>query len=298
VIICGDARRLPLKDRSVQCTITSPPYFGQRNYHVVGQIGLEQTPAEYVAAMVEVFREVRRILRDDGTLWLVIGDSYSHAGRGHRDAERWPKQAGNGHFPPRCKERTGLKRKDLLGMPWRVAFALQEDGWTLRSAIVWQKPCCLPEPVKDRPTRSYDFVFLLAKSAARGRNYYYNAAAIAEPTSPGEKRRTGARTRNCRDVWTIDADRNRSDPTRRLHFAAFPKKLVERCILAGSRPGDLVFEPFLGSGTVGVVAERRGRRWVGLDLNEEYVRLVHEASRRRANETDFAADEGESAACA
>jgi site-specific DNA-methyltransferase (cytosine-N4-specific) len=178
VLLLGDARRIGLKDRSVQCVVTSPPYWAQRNYEIDGQLGLESTPQEYVAAMVEVFRGVRRVLKDSGTLWLVIGDSYSHAGRGHRDAERWPKQAANVHFPGRVKQNTGAKPKDLLGLPWLVAHALQTDGWWIRSAIVWQKPCATPEPAKDRLTRSYDMVFLMSRSEV----YYYDAKGIAEPT--------------------------------------------------------------------------------------------------------------------
>jgi site-specific DNA-methyltransferase (cytosine-N4-specific) len=267
VLIQGDARHIALKDRSVQMICTSPPYFGQRSYGVEGQIGLEPTPDLYVAEIVAVFRELRRVLRDDGTAWLVLGDSYAGAGSGHRDPKRWPKQSAGEHFPGRVRDGTGLPDKNLCMIPARVGLALQDDGWWIRNAIVWQKPCAMPEAVKDRLARSYDQIFLLTKSE----RYYFDAAAIAEPTSAGGGRR------NRRDVWTIDSDR-----TRGKHPAPFPRKLPELCILAGSRPGDLVFDPFVGSGTTGVVAGHLGRRWVGLDLNPEYVANVRHVTPQRA----------------
>jgi site-specific DNA-methyltransferase (cytosine-N4-specific) len=265
VLIQGDARHIALKDRSVQMVCTSPPYWGQRRYNVDAEIGLEETPDEYVAAMVEVFREVRRVLRDDGTLWLVLGDSYSNAGSGHRDAERWPKQTGNGHFPGRIKGNTGAKPKDLLLMPFKVASALQADGWFIRSDIIWSKKNPMPSSARDRPTSAHEFIFLLTKSES----YYYDWKAIAEPAVVGGQR-------NKRDVWTLATARNRAG-----HFAAYPKELVEPCILAGSRPGDLVFDPFIGSGTTGVVAELHGRRWAGLDLNPEYLARVRHGMNER-----------------
>lgn len=250
MVLLGDARRIPLKDQTVQCVVTSPPYWAQRRYGMDGDIGLEPTPEDYVATIVEVFREVRRVLRADGVCWLVIGDSYSHSGSAHRDPARWPKQAAGRHFVGRIKERTGCKPKDLLMIPARVAIALRDNGWWLRSDIIWQKPTAFPEAVRDRQMRSFEHVFLLARS----KRYFYNRRAV---------------TVN-RDVWTIASDRRRHED----FFAAFPRKLVERCLLAGSRPGDLIFDPFIGSGTTALVAEQLGRRWVGVDLNREYVGYV------------------------
>jgi site-specific DNA-methyltransferase (cytosine-N4-specific) len=247
VLIHGDARHIPLKDRSVQCVCTSPPYWAQRDYEIDGQIGLEPTPDDYVAKIVSVFREVRRVLRDDGVCWIVLGDSYSHSGSAHRDPARWPKQAAARHMVGRIKERTGAKPKDLLMIPARAAIALRDDGWRLRSDIIWQKPTPFPEAVRDRPKRSFEHIFLLAKS----KRYFYDADAVDMK----------------RDVWTIASDRRHDGD----FFAAFPKKLAELCVLAGSRTGDLVFDPFLGSGTTGFVAEQLGRRWIGLDLNRDYV---------------------------
>jgi site-specific DNA-methyltransferase (cytosine-N4-specific) len=266
VLIQGDARHIALKDRSVQMVCTSPPYWAQRDYRVAGQLGLEATRDEYVAAMVEVFREVRRVLKDDGTLWLVLGDSYSNAGSGHRDAERWPKQANNEHWPDRdIKKNSGAKSKDLLLMPFRVASALQDDGWYIRSDIVWSKKNPMPSSARDRPTSAHEYVFLLSKNET----YYYDYKAIMEPAVVGG-------LRNKRDVWTIA-----NEPTRGIHLAAFPKKLIEPCILAGSRPGDLVFDPFIGSGTVGVVAEQHGRRWVGLDLHPDHLAGIRRGMNER-----------------
>ena len=257
---------------SVQCCVTSPPYWGLRDYGVEGQVGLESTIDEYVAAMVEIFREVKRVLRSDSTLWLNMGDSYAGSGKG---------LYGDG-----CQ----LKPKDLCGMPWRVAFALQAGGWWLRSDIIWAKPNPMPESCADRPTRSHDYLFLMTKSA----KYYYDQAAIREKAKIPVISRVSAKYyrvpfkqlfsgtsrvraykkkysnlfKNRSDIWTI--------PTQvfpEAHFATFPEKLVEPCVLAGSRPGDLVLDPFSGSGTTGLVALKLGRRYVGIELNPEYVRM-------------------------
>ena len=256
MVLLGDARRIGLKDRSVQCVVCSPPYWALVDYEVEGQLGLERTPADYVAAMVEVFREVRRVLKDDGTLWLVLGDSYSKAGSAHRDPERWPKQRSR-RFVPRIKEQSGAKEKDLLLISMRVADALQRDGWYLRADIVWYRPNSMPENVRDRPMQSHNHVFLLTKQP----DYLYDRKAI-----PWK-----------RNVWTI-SNEPRHDGN---HFAAFPTKLVEPCILAGSKPGDLIFDPFIGSGTTGLVAEQLGRRWVGMDLNPQYAAHVNREARAR-----------------
>lgn len=343
-------RQLPAA--SVQCCVTSPPYWGLRDYGVEGQLGLEPTPDAYVANMVAVFREVRRVLRDDGTLWLNLGDSYagnaSSGGANQNDGGPAVRVSG---VP--TKRGDGLKPKDLVGIPWRVAFALQADGWYLRSDIIWHKPNPMPESVTDRPTKAHEYIFLLTKSA----KYYYDAAAIAEalavePYAPGNVAtgrlsRDGAErepervwglngTRNKRTVWTVP-----TQPYPEAHFATYPEALIEPCILAGtsergqcpacgspwgrvvevgSRPnvrpvgqkhdgtyyaanpgggvandrrarefkgwqptcacdaGDpvsqLVLDPFTGSGTTGAVAVRRGRSFVGCELNPDYLALA------------------------
>ena len=292
MILIGDVRDvLPTLDgESVQMCLTSPPYWGLRDYGVDGQLGLEPTLEEYVANMVGVFREVRRVLKDDGTLWLNLGDSYSSGGRGAHDAAadnlgQQGIQAGK----QRPDMPAGLKAKDLIGIPWRVAFALQADGWYLRQDIIWHKSNPMPESVKDRCTKAHEYLFLLSKSA----RYYFDAEAIKEDAVQDERRsifRGGAyvkgstfdnsqggrasvvgnvrmqpEKRNRRSVWTIAAK-----PCKEAHFATFPPKLIEPCILSGSRPGDVVLDPFLGSGTTGEVCERLSRRWVGVDLNAEY----------------------------
>ena len=293
-----------------QCCVTSPPYWGLRDYGHADQLGLEPTPAEYVASMVRVFAEVRRVLRDDGVLWLNLGDSYAGSGRGgyageastldgsttgqdqsriargsqlaagfHENA-RLGGAVGRAWVPPPL----GLKNKDLVGIPWMTAFALRADGWYLRSEIIWAKPNPMPESVTDRPTKSHEHVFLLSKSG----RCFYDADAIAEEATRGSARstftggKTGAvqrrvgqgeredgETRNARDVWTIA-----SQPYHGSHFAVMPPALAQRCILAGSRIGDEVLDPFLGSGTVGMVAERSGRRWFGVELNPKYEAII------------------------
>ena len=291
---CG-AALAALPPGGFQACVTSPPYFGLRDYGAAGQIGLEDTPAAYVARLVEVFRQVRRVLRPDGTLWLNLGDSYNTPNN-RRDASayvdggktRLREQEPNRRASQKYDH--SIKPKDLLGMPWRVAFALQADGWFLRSAIVWAKPNPMPESVTDRPTSSYEHVFLLA---ARER-YFYDAEAIAEPAEyPGDDRhnRTDARklsdpmcldggsrartgnptgdTRNARNVWTIA-----TQPYAGAHFATMPPDLVERCILAGSRPGDAVLDPFGGAGTTGLVADRLRRDATLIELNTDYARLA------------------------
>jgi DNA modification methylase len=260
------------------------------------QLGLEPTPEAYVARLVEVFREVRRVLREDGTLWLNLGDSYASGGRGGNPTEETSGlEGGQANQRASMVKRMlpvalGLKPKDLVGIPWRVAFALQADGWWLRSDIVWSKPSPMPESVTDRPTKAHEYLFLLAKSE----RYYYDAEAIAEPAihagvfvktngndgiadfGDGMRTREGFRrgitvgeTRNRRTVWTIT-----SEPFPEAHFAVMPQALVEPCILAGSKPGDLILDPFAGSGTVGVVALRHGRRFLGLELNPTYVNMA------------------------
>ena len=317
-----------LPESSVQCCVTSPPYWGLRDYGVDGQLGLEETPDAYVANMVAVFRAVRRVLRDDGPLWLNLGDSYSGAAGGNNRGEgagggkERGKAMGFGTLPKRKDLEGGLKHKDLAGIPWRVAFALQADGWWLRQDIIWHKPNPMPESVTDRCTKAHEYIFLLTKSA----RYYYDNEAVKEPQTCSDPRliksgivrsreygystkenelRTGNRKyddvpinyagngtnvkghkgnsmntldgkRNKRSVWTVT-----TKPYRDAHFATFPPKLIEPCILAGSAADTLVLDPFSGAGTTGVVAVQHGRRYIGIELNPDYL----EMSRKRIQET-------------
>jgi DNA modification methylase len=304
-LLTGDAQKAlaALPAGSVQTCITSPPYFGLRDYGAKGQVGLEATPAAYVARLVAVFCEVRRVLRDDGTCWINLGDSYAGSnmtgGNNGINASGGP----DGYKIKRQFKRPSalgnLTTKQLLGIPWRVAFALQADGWVLRSDVIWAKPNPMPESVRDRPTKSHEYLFLLSKQP----RYYYDAEAIKEPAAFTETRRRGSPNRlvtngtvtfqgqrlrnglgdtglrcpsvagrNRRTVWTVA-----TAPLREAHFAAFPPKLIEPCVLAGSRKGDLVLDPFSGAATTGLVALQHGRRYIGIDLNARY----HEIARRR-----------------
>lgn len=310
--------------------VTSPPYYGLRNYGEDGQIGLEKTPEEYTRRLVEVFREVRRVLKDDGTLWLNIGDSYAASGKGRNRNGLFNEKAENIQSSGQRKSRirrtcegNGLKRKDLIGIPWLLAFALRADGWYLRSDIIWQKPNAMPESVKDRPTRAHEYIFLLSKSE----HYHYDAEAVMEPAvgfynaapagskgtgKPNARRRGNSRTfrgggaythdqaaensasvereshgltpnetgkRNRRTVWTIA-----TRPYKGAHFATFPEELVQPCILAGSRPGDTILDPFCGSGTTGAVAIQEGRDFIGIDINPEYSKMSEQRIRAAAQE--------------
>lgn len=257
-IVVGDALAVlrDLPDRTFRCCVTSPPYWGLRDYGIPQQIGAEGDLGEYVANIVSVFREVRRTLADDGTLWLNLGDSYTSGGRTWRALDRKNPARAMGYRPDTPE---GLKPKDLVGVPWRVAFALQADGWYLRSDIIWHKPNCQPESVKDRPTRAHEYLFLLSKSE----QYYYDHAAIRE-------RANGEKTyRNRRTVWSIN-----TEAFPEAHFATFPPTLVAPCILAGSRERDLVLDPFFGSGTVGEVCMGLGRSFMGIELNPDYARIA------------------------
>jgi DNA modification methylase len=282
-----------MPDCSVQCCVTSPPYWGLRDYGASGQIGLEITPDAYVSSLVEVFREVRRVLVTQGSLWLNLGDCFATgAGRvgacpggGVRGA-RWtgPLQQPNRLPIP------GLKRKDLVGIPWRVAFALQADGWFLRSDVIWEKPNAMPESVQDRPTRSHEYIFLLTKAA----RYHYDAVAVREPaksTHPSGNgfarperlsfRNTNGDARGNRRPWTVKSFRNRrtvwtirTRPFKGAHFATFPPELVEPCVLASCPAGGTVLDPFAGTGTVGQVARHHGRRFLMFELNASYAKLA------------------------
>ncbi len=246
-----------LPARTIRTCVTSPPYWGLRDYEVPreSQLGAEETPEAYVQKLVDIFDEVGRVLTDDGTIWLNLGDSYTSGNRGWRAADR-KNPAREMSYRPRTPE--GLKPKDLIGIPWRVAFALQEAGWYLRSDIVWYKPNCQPESVRDRPTQSHEYLFLLSKSL----RYYYDADAVREATQDGG-------LRNRRSVWSIP-----TEPSREAHFATFPPALVEPCIQAGTDNGDTVLDPFLGSGTVGAVANQLGRQFVGIELRPEYAAIA------------------------
>lgn len=257
-IITGDSRlELAKLDASTfQCCITSPPYWGLRDYGIEGQIGAEMKLDDYIRDLVAIFSEVRRVLSDDGTLWLNIGDSYTSGGRTWRDTDKKNAARGMNYRAPTPE---GLKPKDLIGVPWRLAFALQADGWYLRSDIVWNKHNGLPESVKDRPSRMHEYLFLLSKSE----RYFYDYEAVKEPASNGSKR-------SCRSVWTIN-----TEPFKDAHFATFPRELVARCMTAGSKEGSLVLDPFFGSGTVGEVCQLLGREFVGIELNAEYVQIAN-----------------------
>lgn len=257
-IITGDAHVClqGMEAGVFQTCVTSPPYWGLRDYGIRGQIGAEDQLRDYLDSIRAVFREVMRVLRDDGTLWLNLGDSYTSGNRGWRAEDKKNPARAMEYRPPTP---AGLKPKDLIGVPWRVAFALQEDGWYLRSDIVWHKPNCQPESVKDRPTRSHEYIFLFSKSE----NYHYDYAAVQEPANGGGK------LRNRRSVWSIN-----TIPYSEAHFATFPPELVEPCVRAGSRPLDLVLDPFFGSGTVGEVCLRLNRKFVGIELNPEYADIA------------------------
>ena len=310
MIIIGDCLEVmkTLPEKSVQTCVTSPPYWGLRDYGVDGQLGLEKTPDEYVAKMVAVFREVRRVLKDDGTLWLNLGDTYAAnrngspcpaetlaggvSGRGDKVANRGRE---SGFTPNRDPASHGLKHKDLVGIPWRVAFALQADGWYLRQDIIWHKPNPMPESVTDRCTKAHEYIFLLSKAE----QYYYDADAVKEEATgrtdvgkmsfragmnaggwkDAERDKQSTSHRNRRSVWTVS-----TRPFKEAHFATYPPKLIEPCILAGSREGDTVLDPFNGAGTTGLVSCQHGREYIGIELNPDYAeiatrRIDHERQR-------------------
>ena len=295
---CRDTmRRWAAHGMKAQMCVTSPPYFGLRDYGHEGQIGLEQTPEEYIIAMVEVFRCVRDVLADDGTLWLNIGDSYAQAGgRGKQGATSQRKGRSNVEAQEKrssMKPPAGLKPKDLIGIPWMLAFALRADGWYLRQDIIWHKPNPMPESVRDRCTKAHEYIFMLSKSE----RYFYDSEAVKEPavsTAPsgngfagrqGGSERVGPQSggagtdehwqpggmRNRRSVWSVATTHYAG-----AHFATFPEKLIEPCILAVSRPGDIVLDPFMGSGTTAAVAIQHGRQYLGCELNAEYGALQAE----------------------
>lgn len=299
-ILCGDAAEQlkTLPQESVNMCVTSPPYYGLRDYGEQGQIGIEQSPDEYIARLVKVFDEVYRVLCKDGTLWLNIGDCYAGSGKGPMTLSQNGKSKEVFNMQNRIyevpKSWSGIKPKDLIGIPWALAFALRERGWYLRSDIIWYKTNCLPESAKDRPTKTYEHIFLLAKSS----KYYFDYKAIQEPIKEVSRERykrgrssnskyagqqgiTQEREnfadfdqqfRRKRDVWEVSTNTYRMDE----HFAMFPERLIEPCVLAGSKIGGVVLDPFFGSGTTGAVAKRLGREYIGIDLNARYLEKAKE----------------------
>jgi DNA modification methylase len=276
----------------VQMCVTSPPYYGLRDYGADGQIGLEQTPQEFIDNLVEVFACVWDILADDGTLWVNLGDSYARVGGDSSQKGRhWDNRKNNpttGHN--RYAKDMGVKEKNLLGMPWRLAFALQDFGWYLRQDIIWHKPNPMPESVTDRCTKAHEYIFLLSKN----QKYYFDNESIKEAaTTKSEGIRFGGNKygdnddpkyatksgnvskeyekANKRDVWTVPVK-----PYSGAHFAVYPEELIQPCILAGSRVGDIVLDPFFGSGTTGQVCQNLGRKWIGCELNKDYEKLQNE----------------------
>jgi DNA modification methylase len=289
---CRDTmRRWASEGVKAQMCVTSPPYFGLRDYGHDGQIGLEQTPQEYIDAMVKVFRCVWDVLADDGTLWLNIGDSYATGTKADRQQSSNPGVGANRpeaqNSVARIGNPPGCKTKDLIGIPWMLAFALRADGWYLRQDIIWHKPNPMPESVRDRCTKAHEYIFLLSKSE----RYFFDSDAMQEPANrpegPGQKThrhsnegiyvggaqkniaKIGPReTRNRRSVWSVA-----TRPYKGAHFATFPPALIEPCILAGSRPSDIVLDPFMGSGTTAQVALQHGRAYLGCELNPDYKEL-------------------------
>ena len=289
-ILFGDCREtLKTIDVKARMCVTSPPYYGLRNYgNEDRQIGMEQTPEEYIEQLVDVFRSVRDVLTDDGTLWLNIGDTYYN----YRSDGNYPKQTVSrtkqdlpDFSPVRGNKLHNLKSKDLIGIPWMLAFALRADGWWLRQDIIWNKPNPMPESVKDRCTKSHEYIFLLSKS----KQYFYDNEAIKEPVKQdwGTRDRTNGKyhnpgsglaphsglsksydRKNKRSVWTVT-----NKPYKGAHFACFPPDLIEPCILAGSEENDIVLDPFMGSGTTAMVAKKHNRNYIGCELNEDYASL-------------------------
>jgi DNA modification methylase len=253
-IYLGDALNVlnQFPDNVFQMGVTSPPYWGLRDYDNPDQLGSEDNVQDYVEKLVNIFHEIKRVLKEDGTFWLNIGDCYTSGGRTWRAPD---KKNRNRAMSYRAPTPTGLKPKELVGVPWRVASALQADGWYIRSEIIWNKPNAHPESVKDRPTRSHEFIFLLTQSE----QYYYDYKRIREVGLNGKKR-------NKRDVWNVN-----TKPSGTTHPATFPDDLIQPIILAGSKEDDIVLDPFIGSGTTGLVARRHNRLFVGIEINEKYV---------------------------
>ena len=254
----GDASEIlrDLRSESFRACVTSPPYWGMRDYGVPGQVGAETELSEYIGKMRTIFAEVRRVLTPDGTLWLNLGDCYTSGNRTWRARDRKNPARAMRYRPPTPE---GLKPKDLVGVPWRVALALQEDGWFLRSDIIWHKPNCQPESVKDRPTRAHEYLFLFSRSV----KYHYDHGAVMEPGL------SNGGLRNRRTVWSI-----KTRPAQGAHFSTFPPELIRPCVLAATEPCDPVLDPFFGSGTVGQVCLELDRKFLGVELKQEYAALA------------------------
>lgn len=261
-IINGDARAIinQIPSESIQCVITSPPYWGVRDYNVNGQIGAEQELQDYIQDLVSVFNEIKRVLKSDGTFWLNLGNTYTSGGRKWRDSDSKNKGRAMSYRPDTPK---GLKKKDLIGIAWMVALACQQNGWYLRNDIIWYKPNCQPESVKDRLTVSHEYLFLFSKSE----KYYFDQASIMESTKDGTAKK------NKRTVWSINTEAFNG-----AHFATFPSGLIRPCILAGSKKGDIILDPFLGSGTVCFESCRLGRLSAGIELNLSYAKIAERRS--------------------
>jgi len=260
----GDTREIikTLPDETFQCAVTSPPYWGVRDYGIEGQIGAEPNLDDYIADLLKIFSEVRRILKPDGTFWLNIGNTYTSGGRKWRQKDSKNKGRAMSYRPPTPK---GLKKKDLIGVAWMLAMACQQDGWYLRNDIIWSKPNCQPESVRDRFTIAHEYLFMFSKSE----RYFFDQNAVKETTTDGKNKK------NKRTVWQIN-----TEPFPEAHFAVFPKKLVYPCILAGSKENDLIFDPFYGAGTVGVVSKELDRRCVGIELNNDYLDIAEKRTSR------------------
>lgn len=296
MILVGDVMDMlaTLPANHVDCVVTSPPYWGLRDYGAEGQIGLEKTPELFIGHMRMVFEQVRRVLKPEGTLWLNLGDSYSNATVGKRSGGTLNQWKNGGRRDPNVNEPStqrsaGMPSKNLMGIPWRMALALQSDGWFLRQDIIWHKPNPMPESVRDRCTKAHEYIFLLAKSE----RYYFDHQVIKEKAKPGVKpagnkvqpnqgrlikegwsldpARSVPEYRNKRSVWSVT-----TKPFKGAHFATFPPGLIEPCILAGCPPDGIVLDPFFGAGTTGVVAKKHGRRWIGIEINEAYAKLAQE----------------------
>ncbi len=272
-ILKGDCRKVikKLEDNSIDCVITSPPYWGLRNYENKNQLGMEETPEAYVENLRLIFADIRRILKDDGTVWLNIGDCYaggSYTGKNDVNVKT-PGRSNLGSKVPKGRWR-GLPPKNLIGIPWRVAFALQKDGWVLRSDIIWSKPNPTPESVPDRPTRAHEYIFLFSKSSS----YFYDSDAIREPYLTKAYKFANPKGKNRRSVWTVAPK-----PFKAAHFATYPQELIEPCIKAGCPEGGIVLDPFFGAGTTGVVAKRLKRSCIGIELNPAYAAIAAERIR-------------------
>lgn len=258
LLITGDTREMikTIPDNTFQCVVTSPPYWGVRDYGVKNQIGAEPDLEDYISDLVSIFSELKRTLKPDGTFWLNIGNTYTSGGRKWRQEDSKNKGRAMSYRPPTPQ---GLKKKDLIGVAWMLAMACQREGWYLRNDIIWYKPNCQPESVRDRLTVSHEYLFLFTKSE----KYYFDQKAIKEPTTNGNGKK------NKRTVWSIN-----TEPCPEAHFAVFPRALVRPCLLAGTKVNDLVFDPFYGAGTVGIVAKELGRRCVGIEIKDKYIDIA------------------------